>query len=90
MYFSNHAVKNVLDISVTLSTYALYGQFPLIPPGVLRALKRISRAIHPDKGGWLQDQERLHFARDAWEEVRPEQSAQGGRSTLGAASPRTK
>ena len=46
---------------------------------LLRAFKRVSRAVHPDKGGRLQDQQRLNAARDQWDEARQDSRPQRGR-----------
>ena len=48
-------------------------------PDVVRAFKRVPRAVHPDKGGRRQDQQRLNAARDRWEEARRERRPQSGR-----------
>ena len=46
---------------------------------LLRAFKRVSRVVHPDKGGRLQDQQRLNAARDQWDEARRDSRPQRGR-----------
>ena len=50
-------------------------------PDVVRAFKRVARAVHPDKGGRLQDQQRFvpqqrgvvnlwYFLRNEWRQIR--------------------
>ena len=38
---------------------------------VQRAYRRVLLKVHPDKGGAVGDAQRLHAARDTWQEARP-------------------
>jgi len=53
---------------------------------VLKAFKRVARAVHPDKGGSLVDQQRLNVARDRWQEARSEPRCGAGRPAGGGAA----
>ena len=49
-------------------------------PALLPAFRRVSRKVHPDRGGSLTESQRLNAARDSWDEAR--RSAPGpGRPT---------
>lgn len=49
-------------------------------PALLSAFRRVSRKVHPDRGGSLTESQRLNAARDSWDEAR--RSAPGpGRPT---------
>ena len=39
-------------------------------PAVLTAFRRVSRKVHPGRGGSLAESQRLNAARDAWDEAR--------------------
>jgi len=39
-------------------------------PAVLTAFRRVSRKVHPDRGGSLAESQRWNAARDAWDEAR--------------------
>ena len=53
---------------------------------LLKAFKRVARAVHPDKGGSLVDQQRLNVARDRWQEARSEPRCGAGRPAGGGAA----
>ena len=37
---------------------------------VLAAYRRLSKKVHPDKGGRTEDQQKLQAAKDAWEDAK--------------------
>ena len=50
---------------------------------LLKAFKRVARAVRPDKGGSVIDQQRLNVARDRWQEARSEPRCGAGRPAGG-------
>ena len=44
---------------------------------VTQAYRKVSRRVHPDKGGSVADQQRLNAARASWEEARQQTSGRG-------------
>ena len=49
------------------------------PEDLLKAYKRVLLKAHPDKGGSNEDTQRLHAAREAWQQARASGAPKGGR-----------
>ena len=45
---------------------------------ITSAYRKLSRRVHPDKGGSVADQKRLNSAHDAWKEERARAAGHGG------------
>ena len=68
-------------------------------PELTQAFRRVSRAVHPDRGGSADEAQRLNAARDKWNEARhnrrgagrpaeaPPGGGAGGEATGGEAAP---
>ena len=51
-------------------------------PALLSAFRRVSRKVHPDRGGSLTESQRLNAARDSWDEARRPQREWWNRASL--------
>ena len=58
-------------------------------PAVLSAFRRLSRKVHPDRGGSLAESQRLNAAKDCWDEARRQSRGPGrpGPQQRGSAGP---
>ena len=46
-------------------------------PDLLKAYRRISKKVHPDRGGSLAESQNLNASKDAWEEARQKSKCPG-------------
>ena len=51
-----------------------------LDPAVLTAFRRVSRKVHPDRGGSLAESQRLNAARDCWDEAERSDERSGEQS----------